>query len=50
MSPIFRDRDRRRKDRDMADIKTDPGVKTDFDGGDFKSDPDRYVKAEKMDD
>merc|ERR1712176_284298 len=45
-----RDRDRRRKDRDMADIKTDPGVKTDFDGGDFKSDPDRYVKAEKMDD
>ena len=47
---IFRDRDRRRKDRDMADIKTDPGVKTDFDGGDFKSDPDRYVKAEKMDD
>ena len=50
LSPIFRDRDRRRKDRDMADIKTDPGVKTDFDGGDFKSDPDRYVKAEKMDD
>ena len=47
---FFRDRDRRRKDRDMADIKTDPGVKTDFDGGDFKSDPDRYVKAEKMDD
>ena len=34
----------------MADIKTDPGVKTDFDGGDFKSDTDRYVKAEKMDD
>ena len=50
LSTIFRDRDRRRKDRDMADIKTDPGVKTDFDGGDFKSDPDRYVKAEKMDD
>jgi len=45
-----RDRERRRKDRDL-DIKTDPGVKTDFDGGDFKSDPDRnYVKAEKMDD
>ena len=50
LSTILRDRDRRRKDRDMADIKTDPGVKTDFDGGDFKSDPDRYVKAEKMDD
>ena len=32
------------------DIKTDPGVKTDYDGG-FKTDPDRnYVKAEKMDD
>merc|ERR1712168_112970 len=31
-----RDRDRRKRDRDV-DIKTDPGVKTDFDGG-FKTD------------
>jgi len=36
-----RDRERRR-DRDRyGDIKTDPGIKTDFDGnGDFKTDPD----------
>ena len=48
---IFRDRERRR-DRDRyGDIKTDPGIKTDFDGnGDFKTDPDNFVKAEKMDD
>merc|ERR1712176_1076073 len=45
-----RDRDRRRRDRDQVDVKTDPGVKTDFDGDSFKTDPERYVKAEKMDD
>jgi len=46
-----RDRSRERRSRKEYDIKTDPGVKTDFDGnGDFKTDPDNYVKAEKMDD
>jgi len=45
-----RDRDRRRRDRDNVDVKTDPGVKTDYDGDSFKTDPERYVKAEKMDD
>lgn len=43
------DRRRRGGDRGDVDIKTDPGVKTDYDG-DFKTDPDKnYVKAEKMD-
>jgi hypothetical protein len=43
-------RDRSRRNRDGADVKTDPGVKTDFDGnGDFKTDPENYVKAEKID-
>ena len=39
-------RDRRRGDKEV-DIKTDPGVKTDFDAG---ANGDAYVKAEKMDD
>lgn len=46
-----RDRDRRerRRDRDGDDVKTDPGVKTDFEGECVKHDPDQFVKAEKMD-
>jgi len=47
-----RSRDRSRRDRRDNDVKTDPGqIKTDFDGnGDFKTDPDNYVKAEKLED
>jgi len=40
-----RDRRDRRREKDV-DVKTDPGVKTDFDAG---ANGGAYVKAEKMD-
>jgi len=46
---IVRDRSRDRRDRRRekdVDVKTDPGVKTDFDAG---ANGGAYVKAEKMD-